>query len=701
MVTYTIDKIERKNMKDNKLTNLKGIGEKTAKLFEKLNIHNIDELLVHYPYRYMEFKKENPISYYINENEEEKAVIRGKIVRPFLNRYAGKYKITSAILTDRSSDIEVIWYNSPFVATTTKLYKEYYFVGNIVDKKNKKVLEHPIIYTVEEYEKLIGKLRPVYALTKGISNNTMIKTISLALNTLSPDDIYEYLPTFVLEEYKFLSNEEALKKLHFPDSFKELEEARRRIVFDEFFCFIYNTKLIKKNSVNLKSLYKINFSIEDYKSLEEILSFKLTDSQKTVIKEIIKNMSSGYIMNRLIQGDVGCGKTVISIFAMYACFKNKYQSVIMVPTEVLAKQHFENLKKLFSNLKEAPKIALLTGSMTKKQHLEIYEELENGNIDIIVGTNAVITDKVKYAKLALVITDEQHRFGVRQRQSLALKGEYPHILVMSATPIPRTLAVILYGDMDISIVETKPEGRLAIKNAVIGKDDREKAYKHIIKELEKGHQAYVICAMVEESENIEAMNVVEYSKLLREYFPDKYNISYLHGKMPQSKKDEIMQDFASKKIDLLVSTTVIEVGIDVRNATVMLIEDAQRFGLASLHQLRGRVGRSNIQSYCIFVRTSEKENAKKRLDIIGNSNDGFYIANEDMKLRGPGELFGMAQSGEFSFGLADIYTDANILKLAGKTVEKIFETDLNLEEKASLNRKIEEISYKNYKKLIL
>ena len=255
--------------------------------------------------------------------------------------------------------------------------------------------------------------------------------------------------------------------------------------------------------------------------------------------------------------------------------------------------------------------------------------------------------------------------------------------------------------MDISIVETKPEGRLAIKNVVIGKDDREKAYKHIIKELEKGHQAYVICAMVEESENIEAMNVVEYSKLLREYFPNKYNISYLHGKMPQSKKDEIMQDFASKKIDLLVSTTVIEVGIDVRNATVMLIEDAQRFGLASLHQLRGRVGRSNIQSYCIFVRTSEKENAKKRLDIIGNSNDGFYIANEDMKLRGPGELFGMAQSGEFSFGLADIYTDANILKLAGKTVEKIFETDLNLEEKARLNRKIEEISYKNYKKLIL
>lgn len=688
-------------MKAEKITKLKGIGDKTAKLFEKLNISNIEDLISHYPYKYIEFTKEKPIFYYENENIEEKAVIKAKIAKSFINKYLSKYKITSTIIADSSASIDVIWYNSPFISNTLRLYKEYYFVGDIVYKNGKKILQHPTVYSIEEYEKLVGKLRPVYALTKGVSNNIMIKTISQAIDSLDEEDTYEYLPDFVLKEQALLPINEAIKKLHFPSNQKEFEAARKRIVFDEFFQFIYNTKLIKKNSINLKSRYKIEFSKNDYKELESILSFKLTSSQEKVIKEILNNMSSGYIMNRLIQGDVGCGKTVISIFAMFACFRNKYQSLIMVPTEVLAKQHYENLKKLFARLKNPPRVALLTGSLTKKQHLDVYKDLEEGKIDIVVGTNALITEKVKYKNLALVITDEQHRFGVRQRQSLALKGDYPHILVMSATPIPRTLAIILYGDMDISVVDIKPEGRLSIKNAVISKEDRQKAYKHIIKELEKGHQAYVICAMVEESENIEAQNVIDYSEILKEYIPSRYTISYLHGKMAQNKKDELMQDFADKKIDVLVATTVIEVGIDVKNATVMLIEDAQRFGLASLHQLRGRVGRSNIQSYCIFVRTSEKENAKKRLDIIGNSNDGFYIANEDMKLRGPGELFGMAQSGEFSFGLADIYTDAAVLKMTAKIVEKVFETDLSEEEEKRLHKKIEEISYKNYKKLIL
>ncbi len=687
-------------MREESIAKIKGIGTKTEALFEKLGIFTIDELLKHYPYRYMEFEAPTTIKEAI-KNEGEKITVEAKPIKAFLNRFSGRYKITSTVLSDPETNIECIWYNSPFVSHTIKLYKTYIFSGYITNKRGHYVLEHPVIYTKEEYEKLIGSLKPVYSLTKGLSNKLMTKSVEGAFLLVSAEDYYEYLPKKILEKYSLRGQSEAIEGLHFPKDYKELEAARKRAVFDEFFQFIYYTKLVKKNSVNIASKYPVSFDKEESNSLCGILPFELTDSQNKVIGEIIRDMSSGNVMNRLIQGDVGCGKTVIGIFAMYACFVNGYQSAIMAPTEVLANQHYKSLTKLFEKMENPPRIAMLTGSMTKKRHDEVHEAILKHEVDIVVGTHAIISEKVKFNKLALVITDEQHRFGVRQRQSFADKGEYPHIMVMSATPIPRTLAVILYGDMDVSVVETKPQGRIPIKNAVIKKEDRKKAYKHILGELEKGHQAYIICAMVEESENIEAENVVEYTEILKENFPEKYKIQYLHGKLPQSAKDDIMRDFADKKIDILVSTTVIEVGIDVKNATVMLIEDAQRFGLASLHQLRGRVGRSDIQSYCIFVLTSNKENAKKRMDIIGSSNDGFYIANEDMKLRGPGELFGMAQSGDFGFGLADIYNDSNTLKLAAKAVEEVLNTELEENEKELLNRKIEEYSYKSYKKMTL
>lgn len=684
-------------MKEQDISKLKGIGPKTKKIFEKLGIYKIEDLISHYPLRYIKFEKERYISQCKLENDKQ-AIICGQIIKPFLNKFTKKLKITSTILMDSTDNIEVEWYNSTYISNSLKLYEKYIFVGNIVNKRGVFILEHPKVYIIKDYYKIINTLQAIYPLTKGISNNMLSKNINIAIDSLEEDDVYEYLPAYIIKKYNLFSYKKAIKAIHFPESYEEIEKARERIVFDELFQFLYNIKLLRDEHIRLKSKYLIKFTDSEYKELENILGFKLSESQKSVINTLLFDMNSGNVMNRLIQGDVGCGKTIISVFAMYACYKNNYQSLIMVPTEVLARQHYENLNKLFSRLEKPPRLALLTGSMTKKQHLDVYKGLETAQIDIVIGTHALITKESKYKNLALVIIDEQHRFGVKQRQDLSLKGDYPHVIVMSATPIPRTLGIIIYGDMDISIVDTKPVGRIPIKNAIIKKDDRFKAYKHILKELEKGHQAYVICSMVEESENIKACDVISYTDILRTYFPDKYKIEFLHGKLKDKRKNEIMQEFSEGRIDILVSTTVIEVGVDVKNASVILIEDAQRFGLAALHQLRGRVGRSNIQAYCIFVLTSDSDNAKKRLDIVGNSNDGFYIANEDMKLRGAGELFGMAQSGEFDFGLADIYNDSKMLINISEELKKFH---LNDDEKILFEKKLIEYNYKSYKKLTL
>ena len=402
-----------------------------------------------------------------------------------------------------------------------------------------------------------------------------------------------------------------------------------------------------------------------------------------------------------MQGDVGSGKTVIALIALLACTYSGYQASIMVPTEVLAMQHFKSMSKLIEKLSKPPKIALLTGSMTKKEHLKVYEQIRNHDIDILIGTHALIMESVEFDNLALVITDEQHRFGVRQRQDFAKKGFEVHTLVMSATPIPRTLAVILYADLDISNIVTKPVGRLPIKNAVIEKKDREKAYLHIKKQIEKGHQAYVICPMVEESESIDAENVIDYTEVLKKYFANSISIKFLHGKMLPSEKDKIMNEFAEGKIQILVSTTVVEVGVDVANATVMMIENAERFGLATLHQLRGRVGRSSLQSYCIFVKTSNSKSAKQRLEVVGNSNDGFFIASEDLRLRGPGEIFGMAQSGDLAFEIADIFRDFDVLKQAKEAVDLLENAEIDAFSSEKISKKLDEYQSERLDKLSL
>lgn len=684
-------------MLQDKVTSLRGVGEKTKNLLKKLDIETIEDLLRHYPLRYE--KMEEPVFFHPTQPGEEISVY-AQIVKPLNNRIFGKKKVTTAVLEDQTGKkVNVIWYNAVYLAMTLKLFTRHIFVGKVIEKNGVLEMEHPNIYEVDEYEKLCLHLQSVYPLTKGITSGAMAKFVAAALG--QSEDMNEFLPEAIRQKFLLCDLRKAVEKIHFPRDFSEVVMARKRLAFDEFFLFLYLTKFEAKSRKHLHSLYCIKrCSMQPF---FEALPFVLTSSQKEAMEAILADMASNQVMNRLVQGDVGSGKTVIAFAALYAVIQQGYQGALMVPTEVLAKQHLLAFEKLFSHIDGNYRVALLTGSMTKKQREEAYKKIKSHEIDVVIGTHALLQDGVEFDKLALVIADEQHRFGVMQRQNLAQKGAQPHILVMSATPIPRTLAVILYGDLDVTQIFVKPQGRLPIKNVVIEPKDRKKAYAHIAKEVQKGHQAYVICPMVEEGEESSLENVMNYGAKLKTYFNNRYFIEILHGKMQQKEKDDIMERFTHGKIDILVSTTVIEVGVDVPKATVMMIENAERFGLASLHQLRGRVGRSDLQSYCIFVRTSEKENAKKRLDVVGNSNDGFFIASEDLRLRGPGELFGIAQSGEFVFGIADIYSDAAELAMAQQACAMIFEgcVDCTQKELYSLKEQMEKYKKNYYNRLSL
>ena len=683
-------------MIDISVKNMKGVGAKTAEYLDKLGIGTIRQLLKHYPIRYLEYKPPTKIA---EVNRDEEIVIKATISKNISLTGSNK-KIATTKLTDYIDVIDVIWYNSPYLRATLKQGESYVFVGRF-SKRSKNTLEHPIVYTIEEYEKKIGGFKPVYALTAGINNNAMEKLIKLSFDYIDDKDFEEYLPQSILEKFLLESRRLAIRNIHSPKNKSKLFEAKKRLAFDDFFRFLYGMNLLKNKRLRIKSKNIISNEVRYVEEIKAVLPFNLTKSQENVIEEILNDMSSGIVTNRLVQGDVGSGKTIVALICLYLAVKSGFQGVVMVPTEVLAKQHFKSMSEILNKLENPPQIGILTGSMTKKEHLIAYEKIERGEIDIVIGTHALLVENVKFKKLGLVVTDEQHRFGVRQRSTLSDKGEDVHVLVMSATPIPRTLAIILYGDLDISTIETKPVGRLPIKNAVITEEDREKAYKHILLEIKKGHQSYIICPMVEESENIEAENVLDYGKKIADKFSQNCKVEVLHGRMHQKEKDDIMSRYLNKEIDILVSTTVIEVGVDVPNATVIMIENAERFGLATLHQLRGRVGRSELQSYAIFVRTSNSNIAKKRLEIIGNSNDGFYIASRDLVLRGPGELFGLAQSGELDFGIADIYNDNDIFDMAKKAVDMIQCGDMGDEEMEKLEIKINNYMDLHYKKLAL
>ena len=545
-------------------------------------------------------------------------------------------------------------------------------------------MEQPAIYTPEKYEAMEHLLLPVYTLPKGLSNQLMLKA---ERSVLEEEHLFrDYLPTELREKHQLCEYNYAIKQIHFPDDMETLIEARKRLVFDELFLFILNLQYQKERKEKEKNQF--SFQSDDFvEQLIEKLPYKLTNAQLRALSEVRADMRSDYVMQRLIQGDVGSGKTIIAFLAMADTAHNGCQSAIMAPTEVLARQHYESFQSMCEMFGLVFPVILITGSMTAKQKKLAYQEILDHPDALIIGTHALIQEKVIYQNLALVITDEQHRFGVKQREIFSEKGTKPHILVMSATPIPRTLAIILYGDLDISVVDEVPAKRLPIKNCVVDTRYRPKAYQFIEKEVAAGHQAYVICPLVEESENMEAENVTDYAKRLKEELPDTIEIGLLHGQMKPAQKNDIMERFAANEIQVLVSTTVVEVGVNVPNATVMMIENAEHFGLAQLHQLRGRVGRGDAQSYCIMVNCSDSKESQKRLDILNKSNDGFKIASEDLKLRGPGDFFGIRQSGEMQFALADIYQDAYIMQRASEEVADILGKDPELSSEDHKNLK--------------
>jgi ATP-dependent DNA helicase RecG len=522
-------------------------------------------------------------------------------------------------------------------------------------------------------------------LTAGITNNALIKAIEYSLS--ETENLQEYLPAGIRKRQNLIEYKKALHQIHFPASRSEMLQARRRLVFDELFLYSLALSYIQKNGKN-KSVHQM----EEKKEVESFISklpFSLTAAQRRVYGEIASDLQSGYVMNRLVQGDVGSGKTIIALLALYQTVLCGGQGAFMVPTEVLAGQHYKVLSDLLEP--EGVSVGILTGSMTAGQKKAGREKLAAHEWDIVVGTHAIIQDNVEFANLSLVITDEQHRFGVKQRESLFKKGNEPHVLAMSATPIPRTLALILYGDMDLSVVDERPANRLPIKNCVVDTGYRPNAYRFIQKQIDLGRQVYIICPMVDENEELELENVTIYTEELRDVFPPSVKIASLHGKMRPQEKETVMENFSKGETDILVSTTVIEVGIDVPNATVMMVENAERFGLAQLHQLRGRVGRGSEQSYCILMTGRASKESAKRLQILAGSNDGFYIAQEDLKLRGQGDLFGVRQSGEEIFVLADIFEDAALLKQAGEEA-RLFtedETKILYKQNERLKKRIE------------
>ena len=642
---------------EDSIRQIKGVGEKAEQRFHKLDIWNVGDLLEHYPREYDEFHDLVKIA---DVKEGEMAAVEGVMAsRPSIHTTA-RLKILSMVLEDETGRITVTWFNMPFLANRLKMGTRYILRGKVGRKNGKLVLEQPKMYSKNEFFKQVGRLHPIYPLTAGLTNHAVEKAVRDAIGSL--EGAAEFLPADLRKRQNLLAYRKAIHDIHFPKNQLEYRKARKRLVFDEF--FLYQAAL---QAIRIKNYKPSSHVMTQNKRLEEFvnnLPYKLTAAQKRVYEEIEKDMTGGMTMNRLVQGDVGSGKTVVAVMALFLAVCNGEQGAFMVPTEVLAMQHKESLEAMLAPY--GVKIGLLIGSMTAKEKREGKQKLAEGEWDIVVGTHAILQDNVEFEDLALVITDEQHRFGVRQREKLMEKGDTPHVLAMSATPIPRTLALVLYGDMDLSIMDELPANRLPIKNCVVGTDYRPQAYRFMKDQIEKGRQVYIICPMVEEKEEVALESVVMYSEQLKEIFPAAITIECLHGKMKPKEKNEVMQRFIEGTTDILVSTTVIEVGIDVPNATVMMIENAERFGLAQLHQLCGRVGRGKEQSYCILMYGKESKEGKERLSILAGSNDGFEIAREDLKLRGQGDFFGVMQSGDKLFSLADIYEDAQVLKAANE-----------------------------------
>lgn len=647
---------------------VKGVGPKRALLLKKIGIETVKDALEYYPKEYENREKIIPIDMLkIGEKQTFKAYIAGK---------AREYKVKRLTITkipvkDGSGAVELVWYNQPYIKGNFKLGEEYIINGKVSYKYGQICVENPIMEKSDYLNLNTGRIVPIYRLTDGLSQKVIRNIIFNILNEYI-NDVEEIFDETFLKEYNLLDIKSAIKNIHFPESSKMLERSKYRLVFQEFFILQLGLTLIKNRYNADKS--GIKFRRVDLKDFFSKLKFHLTQAQERALNEILDDMYSGKVMNRLLQGDVGSGKTVIAAAAMYVAVKNGYQASIMAPTEILAKQHYFTLKELYDGLDI--KTELLTGSVCTKKKNIIIEEIRNGEIDILVGTHSLIEENVHFKNLGLAITDEQHRFGVRQRAVFKEKGEQTDVLVMTATPIPRTLALMLYGDLDISVIDELPPGRKKIETYAISATLRDRAYKFVINEVKKGRQAYIVCPLVEDSESINAKSAeVVYEEIYKGVFKE-FNVGLVHGAMSSNDKNKIMNDFVNGKIDILVSTTVIEVGVNVPNASVIVIENAERFGLAQLHQLRGRVGRSSHQSYCILIAYSYSDVVKKRLKVMTETNDGFKIAEKDLEIRGPGEFFGVRQHGLPDLKLANIFEDIDVLKSAQKAVEKFINNDV-------------------------
>lgn len=632
---------------------VKGVGSRTSMSLKKLNINTVDDLVTHYPYRYEFIKRSN-----LKEKcEDDKVIIDGKVeMIPILVRLKGNLnKMNFRLATSTKEIVGVSIFNRAYL-------KNQLLVGTNITVFGKYEKNKNVILASEIRMGLLPKgekIEAVYHGTVGLNSKAISGFINTALMEYG-NDLEDYIPKYLLEKYNFLNKKTALNIIHNPSTKEKLKEASIRLKYEELFVYMAKINYLKLKNKNIKDGIEKDFDKEKLDKVIKSLPYELTIDQKIVLNEILEDLTSKRRMNRLLQGDVGSGKTIISIIAMVANYLSGYQSALMVPTEILATQHYETMKEILKDLNV--NIALLTGSLPKNKKDLIHEELKLGKIDMVVGTHALIQEEVVYKNLGLVITDEQHRFGVLQRTSLQNKGITPDVLYMSATPIPRTYALTLYGDMDISTIRTLPKGRKPIKTYLKSYSEIKDVLKMMYEELLKNHQIYVIAPLIEESETLDLTTVNELKDKMNLAFGEKYNVGIIHGKLKQTEKDKIMEDFVNNKIQILISTTVIEVGVNVLNTTMMVIFDANRFGLSTLHQLRGRVGRSALESSCILISDYDSE----RLNVMTTTNDGFEISEEDFKIRGHGDLFGTKQSGDMTFKIADIKEDYKILLQAKK-----------------------------------
>ena len=643
---------------------LKGVGEKRAELLQKKGIDTVGALLRFYPRAYLDWQNITPVS---ECPEGENVCVRAEITSPVktvnIRRGMTLYKFAAA---DDSGVIEVTLFNRKYLAENLRQGRSYLFYGKLGYGITLRQMSSPEIMPAE----YMG-IEPVYAATEGLSSKTIEKIMKNAL--VYADGMADVIPQGIREKNGLCDFKTALKSIHFPLERQALESAKRRLVFEELFVLQTGLLFLKRRRRALAGCTVKNNLLEEFK---KTLSFRLTGAQERVINECLTDMMSPRPMNRLIQGDVGSGKTAVAAALMYISAGNGFQSALMAPTELLAEQHFKTLCKITEN--SGIKCALLTGSLTKKQKDEVKAELKSGEIKVAVGTHALLTDGVEFENLGLVVTDEQHRFGVGQRGRLSSKGNNPHTLVMSATPIPRTLGLIIYGDLDISIIDEYPAGRQKIATYCVDSSYTARVYNYIKKFIAEGRQAYIVCPLVDENEALGIKSASEYYKELSENQFKGYTVGLLHGKMKPKDKENVMRRFAAGEIQLLISTTVIEVGIDVPNAALMVIENAERFGLSQLHQLRGRIGRGEYSSACILISDVKSGDTKRRLDVIKNNTDGFKIADEDLKLRGPGDFLGSRQHGLPDMKIADIFADRETLHLAGKEAEELIKRDPTL-----------------------